>query len=68
MHIWPYLYAIRYHLDDVMPVIRAAQELERTPALRRCKSRKWQRRRNKQFYRIMDRLREERETCGLPGM
>ncbi|WDL97821.1 hypothetical protein [Alicyclobacillus sp. ALC3] len=57
MHIWPYLYAIQESLDDVMPAIRAAQELENCPPFRKCKSRKWQRRRNKQFYRILDGLK-----------
>lgn len=43
-------------LDDMIPVIRATDELMETPPFRKCKSRKWQRRRNKQFYRILDKL------------
>lgn len=40
-------------IDDYMPIIKMREDLNHTPPFRKCKSRKWQRRRNKKFYRIM---------------
>ncbi len=40
-------------IEDFMPIIKMREDLNHTPPFRKCKSRKWQRRRNKKFYRIM---------------
>ncbi|SFV08039.1 hypothetical protein SAMN05421543_1417 [Alicyclobacillus macrosporangiidus] len=47
-------------INDYMFAIEARAQLAQCPRFRKCKSRKWQRRRNKQFYRILNGLKRLR--------